>query len=350
MVESAQGRTGRGDLVLSVATPDRYPVIEALSRSAPRREIFSPLTADLIAWFADRNPCGRGFVVTASDAGSGRLVGYFLFYPWLLSRRDTCASETHAFLFVHLYVAPESRRRGVFRAMTGFGLDLVEQLGVGMVYTIPNPRSTPGFLKFGHQHAGDLLFWIRPALPGWGWGRAGLGRVAGVQVERRRRFDAAWQPDPRRDLPESTLAWNPRHADLLDWRFVDRPEGDYEIRYLHRGRVVGYLVTRRMRIRGLRALVVCDMWLDGFDPDAFAAGLEDASRSGTRVDIAVAFGGSSAPGYRQALRHAGFVVCPSCLQPQPVSVIGCGVGDGPHRLGVPPVAAWHLTPMDWDVF
>lgn len=351
MIDAARERVNRSDIVLSVAAPDQYDRVEQLSRAASREEMLSPLTAELIAWFVDRNPCGRGFVVTASDAVTDRVVGYFLFHPWELRRRAPDPTRLRTFLFVRLYVDPAYRRRKVFAAMTDFGLDLVAQLGVGIAYTVPNQRSAPGFLKFGMQQAGQLPFWVRPNLPGWGWVGGFRNRTGDMAVERRAAFDDTWQPDAERDLPESTGLWSPRPIDMLNWRYPERPEGDYEIRYVRRREgVVGYLVTRRMRIKGLRTLVVCDGWMDGFDAAAFRAAIEDALRSGPRVDLAVAFGGGGAPGYRRALRRSGFVVCPPRLQPQPVAVIGCGVGGARQRVAVPPVAEWHLTPFDWDVF
>jgi GNAT superfamily N-acetyltransferase len=349
MVDAARDRVARHDIWLSVAMPDQYHAVEALSRSAAPDEMHSPLTADLIAWFVDRNPCGHGFIVTASCSGS--LVGYFLFYPWLLTDARDGTDRVGSFLFVRLYVAPAFRRRKIFAAMTAFGLDLVAQLGIGLAYTVPNQRSAPGFLKFGLQQPGLLPFWVRPVIPGWSRFRLGDRSASDVSVEVSGDFPDTWHPDATADLPGSTVLWSPRHAPILRWRYVERPEGGYEIRHVRRrGEVCGYLVTKRMRIKGLRTLVVCDAWFDGFDATAFRSALRDALRSGSRVDLAIAFGGEAAPGYRLALRKSGFFICPQRLQPQPVSIIACGVGEDPRRVKVPPTAHWHLTPLDWDVF
>ena len=112
MIDAARQRLGRTDIVVDVAAPAEYAEAEALSRAARPSEMKSVLTAELVAWFIDRNPCGRGFLVLARDAATRGAIGYFLFYPWLLAHRAAGGIETRpAFLYVHLYVAPAHRRR-----------------------------------------------------------------------------------------------------------------------------------------------------------------------------------------------------------------------------------------------
>ena len=352
MIRSAAARLGRDDIVVTIARPDEYAQVEALSRCADPSEMMHPLTADVIAWFADQNPCGRGFMVVARDPATGALIGYFLFYPWLLARRtDGLPEPLPSFLYVHLYVAPAYRRRRVFAAMTSFGLDLVAQLGVGLAYTVPNPRSTPGFLKFGMTHAGSLRFWIRPVVPGWGWFAAVGDSTRGLTVSRRQGVAGAELPDIVAMLPASTMVWSPRTVEHLAWRYDRHPDGAYEIRVVRRGdRTVGCVITRRMRIRRFRTLVVCDAWFSESGSPVLRLAVEDALRSGDRVDLAIAFGGDASPLYREALRRTGFLVCPAFLQPQPVAVIGGGVGGPGQRVELPGVSTWHIVPSDWDVF
>jgi hypothetical protein len=105
-----------------------------------------------------------------------------------------------------------------------------------------------------------------------------------------------------------------------------------------------------MRIKRFRTLVVCDAWFSESGSAGLRLALEDALRSGERVDLAIAFGGNASAPYRRALRSAGFMACPPFLQPQPVAVIGGGVGGPARRVDLPSVSTWHLTPYDWDVF
>jgi GNAT superfamily N-acetyltransferase len=350
MVRAARLRLAREDIAVDVAAPGEYAGVEALSRAADPAEMKSVLTAGQIAWFIDRNPCGRGFIVVARDPVSHELAGYFLFYPWLLARRTAEGPQRlPAFLYVHLYVAPPHRRRGVFAAMTRFGLDLVAQLGVGLAYTVPNPRSTPGFLKFGMTRAGLLPFWIRPVVPGWGL-VAGAARREPLEVRTISELPAD-APDASATLPAAVATWSPRQPAVYRWRYRERPGVPYELRVVTRaGAPIAVVVTRRMTIKGWSTLALCDAWFSESGPAALRLAIDDALRSGERVRVAIAFGGNASAPYRQALRGAGFVVCPAAFQPQPVAILGGGVGGPPGRVELPDVDTWHLTPYDWDVF
>ena len=352
MIGAAAARLGRDDIVVTIARPDEYPLVEALSRAADPAEMMTPLTAEVIAWFADENPCGRGFMVVARDRATSGLIGYFLFYPWLLVRRTGDVREPlPSFLYVHLYVVPAYRRRRVFAAMTSFGLDLGGPTRCRPRLYRAEPRSTPGFLKFGMTHAGSLLFWIRPVVPGWGWLARGGRSPRGLTVARYEGFAGAELPDIDAMLPASTTVWSPHTVEHLVWRYDRHPGGAYEIRVVQRGdRPVGCVVTRRMRIKRFRTLVVCDAWFCESGASVLRLAVEDALRSGERVDLAIAFGGDASPPYRTALRRAGFLVCPAFFQPQPVAVIGGGVGDPGQRTELPAISTWHIVPSDWDVF
>lgn len=351
LVQEAASSVGRDDLLLDVASPDGYAEIERLSHAAPAGEMTSPLTASLLAWFIDDNPAGRGFVVVARDPGDGAPVGHFVFYPWRLLRRPVPGAPPGphtVHLFVRLYVAPAWRRRGVFSAMTRFGLAVVEGLGGRMAYTAPNPRSAAGFVKFGMDRRGPLPFWVRPAARAWDWaGGAGGRRTEAVLVQR---VDDDL-PTPAADtLPSGTVAWSVRDAATLHWRYVRRPDVSYAIRELRQaGTRVGYLVTRRMRIGGREVLAVCDAWtVPGHEP-ALRAGVRAALAAEPGARLVLAIGGSASPEYARACRRAGFLRCPTPLLPQPVEIYGTPVG-ARAPVDLPALNTWHLTPYDWDVF
>ena len=338
---------------LSIATSSEFAEIEAFSRRANRAEVMSPITAPLLAWFVEENPCGSGFVVVARERASGELVGHFVFYRWTLTRRRSPGSVISfpSMLYVRLYVRPDYRRRGVFAAMTRFGLSVVERLGITLAYTAPNPRSAPGFVKFGMARRGPLPFWIRPPVPGWGLVR-GLGAsVRDIDVEPRPAFDTSFEQSMPDDLPGHVAVWSPRSEKQLNWRYTKRPDCQYEIRYLrHNGRPVGYLVTRRMDIKGRPALVICDGWVAPRHPGAIRAGVEDARRGAPRGAVTIAMGASAVPHLARAYRRAGFVRTPSAVLPQPVVILGGGVGPGASAGDLPALTAWHVSPYDWDVF
>ncbi len=355
VVRDVASRVHRDDVDLAIAAPADYAAIEAASRGADEGDVLTPLTAELLRWFVDQNPCGQGFVVVARDPDSDEIVGHFVFHPWALNLRDGDGSvrEEPVFIHVRLWVHARLRRRGVFLSMTEFGIELLRRLGFGLAYTVPmNERSAPGFLKFGEQRAGYIPFWVRPSLPGWSL-LAAKPRPRGVEVERCddfSGFDERFGDRPDRTMPEAATAWSPRRASMLSWRYTERPDFDYEIRYLQRdGSAVGYLVTRRMRIKGLRTLVVCDFWTEPSEVGALRVGIDDALRSGDRRHLVVGFGGNVAGTIRPAYRAAGLVRLPGRLQP-PVSIVGGGIGEDDRLIRLPSIDGWYITPYDWDVF
>ncbi|HYN07808.1 MAG TPA: hypothetical protein VES67_10490 [Vicinamibacterales bacterium] len=344
---------GSHEFRLSVATAGEYAAIEAFSRRADASDVMRPLTASLITWFVHDNPCGPGFVVIARERHSDELLGHFVFYRWTLTRRQVSGppASSPAMLYVRLYVQRQHRRRGIFAAMTTFGLDLVERSGIGLAYTAPNPRSAPGFVKFGMAQRGPLPFWIRPPIPGWGLvGRLGA-RSAGIDVERRDAFDASFEQLVPDQLPDSVTVWSPRSAAQLNWRYQQRPDCEYAIWYLRdHGRPVGYLVTRRMPIKGRPTLVICDSWVAREHTGAFSVGVEAAREGASRGEVTIAIGGTAVPDLARAFRRAGLIRTPAVALPQPVVILGGGVGPGARADDLPSLEAWHVTPYDWDVF
>jgi len=352
LVRDVEDTVRREDVELTIARPADYAAVEAASRGAEPGDVLTPLTAELMTWFVDRNPCGQGFVVIARDPSSQEIVGHFVFHPWALKQRSEPGgvSETPVFIHVRLWVSSRLRRRGVFLSMTEFGVELLRRMGIGLAYTVPmNERSAPGFLKFGEQRAGYLPLWVRLAAPGWA-SLVGGPRARGIDVEQREAFDGQFDEAADASMPESVATWAPRRAEMLNWRYTDRPDFDYEIRYLHRaGQAVGYVVARRMRIKGRRALVLCDSWTLPSETTALRAGIDDALRAGERVEAVVTFGGNVPNTSQRAFRRAGLFRCPRAVQP-PVSIVGGGIGDGPQRIELPAIDGWYVAPYDWDVF
>jgi GNAT superfamily N-acetyltransferase len=338
---------------VSVASPAEYADIEAFSRQADPAEVMSPLTAPLIAWFVQDNPCGPGFVVVARERATDELVGHFVFYRWTLTRRQSSGSVISfpSILYVRLYVRRDYRRRGVFAAMTRFGLGMAERQGIELAYTAPNPRSAAGFVKFGMARRGPLPFWIRPPVPGWSLvGRLGA-RAPGIDVEPRPAFDTSFEQSMPEALPGHVTVWSPRSEKQLNWRYTKRPDCQYKIWYLRdKGRPVGYLVTRRMDIKGRPALVICDCWAGQQHAGAIRAGVEAARRDTGRRAVTIAMGASAVPHLARAYRRAGFIRTPSAVLPQPVVIFGGGLGSEASDDDLPALDTWHVTPYDWDVF
>jgi predicted N-acetyltransferase YhbS len=336
---------------IGIASPREYVDVEAMSRAASQHDVFTPLTVSLLEWFLDRNPCGPGFIVVARDA-SGSIVGHFVFYRWTLRQRTGGGvADVQAALYVRLYVAPAARRRGVFAAMTRFGLEHLRTLDVPVAYTAPNPRSSPGFVKFGMQRIGPLPFRLRPAVPGWAWIFGPGPAPRGTAVERRERFDDRFAARFDEHVPSAATLWSPRPAALMNWRYVDRPEVSYAIYYLRDGTTdAGYLITRRMVIKGYPVVALCDFWVAPGSEAALRAGVETALAEEHGVRGAIAIGAAADPRLTGALRRAGFVAVPPAVLPQPILIFGGAVDPSAHSFILPDDRTWYLTPHDWDVF
>lgn len=341
----------RDDLVVSVATAAEYAEVEALARAADPSEIFRPLTAPLISWFADANPAGPGFLVVARPATGGQIVGHFLFYAHaLVHRRTDDDVELPAYLYVHLYVSPEYRRRGVFTRMFEFGLDVLGGMGVPLAYTVPNQRSAPGFVKFGVPLLGMLPVRMAPAWTPWvAATRITAGSARGLSIERVGRFDDRMLGG----RPPGAAVRGVRTTSFMNWRFTQRPDAEYGIFRVSGARgPAGYAVTRVLEIQRYRVLAVCDLALDPFDAPTAAAVLRHVAGElrAERPNLLMVQGGPPDAASRRALLRAGLVLVPNRALPQPVAVFGGATGRPGSTAGLPPVGDWCLTPGDWDVF
>jgi len=340
-----------GDFTVSIADSREYGEVEALSRAADRREVFAPVTAESLSWFADTNPHGPGFLVVARSTRDGSIAGHFLFYATtLVNRVAGTETEVPSYLYVHLYVGPPYRRMGVFATMFAFGLGLLNRMGVRFAYTVPNPRSSPGFAKAGVPLLGSLPCWMAPSWAAWrrlsavaSWGGAGL------EVARVGAFDDSMIPG----RPQGPAVRGLRTPEALMWRFGRRPGTEYGIwRVTSGGRVAGYVVTRVMNIQRYRALVICDIGLDRFGAAEIRNVVADISRqtAGERVDLLMLQGGPPDAAGRRALWRAGLVHVPDRLLPQPVAVFGGDPRQPGSTGGFPLLDGWWLTSGDWDVF
>lgn len=153
--------------------------------------------------------------------------------------------------------------------------------------------------------------------------------------------------------PRRAVMWGKRDANLLNWRYRDRPDVDYGIWCLgENDRNRGYLVTRKMTIMNYETPVLCDFWLEppaagGLNKMIAAALTADHGRDASLV---ITMAGSPDTSLGSALWRAGLIRLPQRLLPQPVVVIGEFIDDPMDRQLLPKVEDWPATPFDWDVF
>ena len=137
-------------------------------------------------------------------------------------------------------------------------------MGVRFAYTVPNPRSSPGFVKFGVPLLGTLPCWMAPSAAAWRACRVAAvtraprrRRGAGVRV---RRHDDARPAAIRRavsrapDARQHGSTGDSAGAPAPSTRSGASPEA---------GSASGFVVTRVMTIQRYRVLALCDWSLPG---------------------------------------------------------------------------------------
>lgn len=198
-------------------------------------------------WFYLRHPCDAPTLMMLTHGQPARLVGLAA-----LGTRRVCVQgkDTTAGILADLVVLPEHRT--LYPALllqrqmkqTAFGLH-------GIVYGIPNKRSTPIVRRLGYTKLGELIRYskvlrcgkyLEGYLPSW------LSKMLGLVVDRMmplyfkpyralmhgweckwidavdERFDALWQR-----AREFNGLIGSRDAQFLQWRFLSQPDHHYRL-------------------------------------------------------------------------------------------------------------------------
>ncbi len=307
-----------------------------------------------------RTPGREALVVLAQDGP--RIVGAFHLTP----RPMRWGGQPRTMVLLQdLGVHPDYRRHGLFMKMCAFAVAEAERRGWDVTYSLPNPRSYPGFVqKQGYAHVASVP--VRVALLDAGAALAsrlppkGLWRALGAPVTWAGRalfaVHGRGEAQPiRRFVPEvdrlgaafadAAGAGCARDAAFLNWRFIEKPGNLYQTHgWLWEGALQAYVVTRRARMFGVDCLLLMDF---AGEPEALlpllAERLAAAARDG--AGLAVTMGLHPLMG---RLARLGFVSVPNRLNPRVLHFIVRA-----HTGRVPPVitqaASWALTLADWDV-
>jgi hypothetical protein len=113
----------------------------------------------LFAWKHRANPWGASPGWVAYDEEG--LVGSRVFMRWAFRIGDERITAVRA---VDTATHPRAQGRGVFRALTMWGVEELASAGVDWVFNTPNDQSAPGYLSMGWQAVGKLPIAFRPAL------------------------------------------------------------------------------------------------------------------------------------------------------------------------------------------
>ncbi len=160
------------------------------------------------------------------------------------------------------------------------------------------------------------------------------------------RLDAVWQ----RAAP-SIAVGAVRDAAFAAWRFGTRLDAGYRLIVAERsGRPAGWIVHRRLDLRGIPAGFVVDFVLAEGE-DAAGRALLRAATLFARADGAALLS-ALLPGNgpaRRALRRAGFLRVPEALHPQVIRFSVRGFGRYAEQASLLDAAAWNLGWSDTDV-
>lgn len=266
---------------------------------------------------------------------------------------------------------PAYRRQGMMRATHAFVREGFVAEGLPFSVGFPNFRSFPDYERTHYTVVAEVPVYVRPLSIGTllaerlrmgVLGRA-IGRVADpiyralavrrmpLQPNERvapiERFDDSVLPVARAFADHVVVSID-RTPRFLNWRYVEKPTGDYERWGLWRGDALrAYLVTRRFPLYGAPAVILMDLGCAEGEDDALLRLIAD------RIEAARADGAGAAvlmglhPFFAK-LRRLGFVRVPERANPRTFKfVVKCLQPDSD------PVVlerdAWYVTLGDWDV-
>ncbi len=305
------------------------------------------------------NPVGDIYVKLAVD--HGEIVGHYAVVPvkMLFNGRPLIGS-----ISIDTMVHPEYRGQGMYRELA---MALYQDLDVSLIYGFPNAQSIHGVVKYlGRRQICKVPIMVRPVdvkeslKIAWGSGlKSTLGGVIGkkyydlrykmdeippeLTVERvddfTDEFDDFWE-----NLRNRISIGVVRDREYLQWRFVDKPEFDYEILALRGDELLGFVVTHRMEYWGQDVLFVMELLTKDFDLQYARYLLSECV--GTDAVLVCAMVGAWHPLYN-AYRDIGFLDLPPEKFPQDIYF---AVREHEGSLeGVYEKENWFITWADTDV-
>jgi len=307
-------------------------------------------------------------VVIADDGGT--VAGYY--HVLLCTLRYRGRLRTAA-MVQDVATLPAYRGQGMFRALGGFALERMRSRGVDLVYTFPNARSLPSFLRdHAYTVAGRVPVRVAPlavgrllaerarlgaagralgalAEPLWQALRArGTAPAAGETVTRLARADERVEAVAR-EFAQAVTVGLERSARYLGWRFLEKPTGAYELWGLERGgALVAYLATRIAAMFSTTCLLLMDLGCRAGEEAALLrlVGARLAAAQTAGASLAVAMGLHP---FFARLGRAGFVRVPERFNPRPFNLV-CKALAADVGADLADPVGWLITLADWDVF
>jgi Acetyltransferase (GNAT) domain len=308
-------------------------------------------------WLYRRNPYGRARCWIVIERAGGRLVGSTVSWPWPLARGGRAIEGA---LDGDLVTAPGWQHQGIsgLRVKT---LDSHSWQTKTVALSWPNEKSRAEGIKRGRGHRilgpvprSLLMLNTNAYLVGRGWS-APLGAIggaiadaavrlwratflrtlSGLVAEEVRRFDSSFDAITQRCMAWHGF-WSPHAAAFLNWRYFDRPAGQYVAFSLAAGaeRVGYYVLKTESRVSWLMEFVA---------PTAprriVGALLLHAIKTAREAGCAeLRFSQSGAWHHWSLFRRAGFIMPRSTIYLWPAG----------NSAGVADLSMWQWVPGDMD--
>lgn len=263
------------------------------------------------------------------------------------------------------------RRQGAFRAMGGLALERLRAEGIDFIYTFPNARSLPSFVR---DHRYELVAQVPVYLAPLDLGallasRLHLGaagkllgqlltpltrtRIPGAsalacadEVVPVGPLDARLEP-VMRDFARGRSVGLERDLHYFRWRFFDKPTADYKVWALERGgRFPAYVVSRRAELFDARCTILMDLGCLAGEEEALGrlirARLAADAREGAVLGVTMGL-----HPHLGDLGKLGFFRVPDRFNPRPFNLLVLALAQTGPELS--DASAWHITLADWDV-
>jgi Acetyltransferase (GNAT) domain len=321
----------------------------------------------LWSWQYEQNPAGS-MVVIAEDAGL--ICGY---YHALLLPMFYCGRSATAAMVQDVGTRASHRMRGIFKRVGGYALERLQQRGAAFIYSFPNQRSLPSFIR---NHAYEVvtkvtvyLFPLRlgPLFAGrlrLGYAGRTLGgmldlpyRVLFTKISKLQSDDTVMLiSEFGEDVNLLTREAANRHrvgvyrsSEYLNWRFMQKPGGEYTSWGLYReARLLAYTVTRTAEIFGCRCVLFMDFGCRSGEESSLERlishrVLEEQSAG---LALAVVFGLHRD---LKAFSRLGFGKVPERFNPRTFNLVCKDLQEQTYP-NIFVAANWMITLADWDVY
>jgi GNAT superfamily N-acetyltransferase len=355
---------------IRAAGPDDFAAVrECMSavfrETAPERA--AQFNEAMWTWQYLANPQGSLVVMAEDEAGP---CGYYhAMFCAMRHRGSPCTAA----MVQDVGTLASHRGRGIFRQVGAFALKSLGARGTDFIYTFPNARSLPSFIRdHSYRIAGRAPAYLLPLRLGPLLAerlRLGpIGRGLGALLGPGHRVLCTRSPRLRTDEHAVAMAgFDERVTPLVDafappdgvclertpaylnWRFMEKPSREYTAWGLWRGdTLAAYTVTRPAAIMDTSCVLFMDFGCRAGEETALvrliATRLSAERAAGTVLAVTMGLHPVCA-----RLRGLGFLRVPERLNPRPFNLVIKDLA-GSERPDLVEPLNWLISLADWDVF